>query len=167
MNMITTKTVDVTTPSDREIRVARTFNASARQVFDFHTRPEKVRKWLLGPAGWDMPVCDIDLTVGGQYHYVWQNAADAAQFGVRGQFREIDAPHRLVHTEGMEGVPGAEGGEALITVTFDERDSRTTLTTLMLFDTQEGRDMALQSGMTDGMAISYDRMEQVISEQGA
>jgi uncharacterized protein YndB with AHSA1/START domain len=156
--------VEVTTPSDREITVTRTFDASARLVFSFHTKPEHVRNWLLGPPGWGMPICEIDPRVGGRYHYVWRNDADGAEFGARGQFREIKAPERLVHTEAMEGVPGAEGGEALCTLTFVENGGRTTLTTTMQFGSTEARDMALQSGMTDGMAVSYDQMEALMQE---
>ena len=163
---MTTK-VEVTTPSDREIKVTRTFDAPAKLVFAFNTRPEHVRRWLLGPPGWAMPVCDIDLKVGGGYHYVWRSDAGEGEFGARGKYREIAAPQRLVHTESMEGVPGAEGGEALCTLTFVESSRGTTLITTMLFDSKEGRDMALASGMTDGMATSYDRMAELMRQEAA
>ena len=57
---------------DRAVVLARTFNAPLRLVFDAHTRPELVRRWLLGPPGWTMPVCEIDLHVGGRIRYVWR-----------------------------------------------------------------------------------------------
>ena len=152
-------TVDVTTPSEREIRVTRTFDAPARLVFDFHTKAEHVQKWLLGPPGWSMPVCDIDLRVGGRYQYVWRNDDSGAEFGARGEYREITAPERLVHSERMDGTEG----EALCTLTFVESGARTTLSTTMLFSSKDARDEALQSGMTDGMAVSYERMEEVMS----
>ncbi len=66
------KPVDVSTPSDREIRVARAFDAPARLVWDCHTKPELIRRWMLGPPGWSMPVCEVDLTVGGAYRYRWR-----------------------------------------------------------------------------------------------
>ncbi|MBX3576466.1 MAG: SRPBCC family protein [Rhizobiaceae bacterium] len=151
--------VTVTTPSDLEFAVVRAFNAPARMVFDYHTKPELVRKWQLGPDGWSMPVCEIDLKVGGRYHYQWRGDAEGMEFGAKGEFKEIVAPVRLVHTEGMYGVPGAEGEEALCTLTFDEKDGRTTLTTVMKFSSREVRDGAMASGMADGMSTSYDRME--------
>src|ERR1035438_7987605 len=51
----------LSTPSDREIEVTRVFDAPRALVFDAFTKPELVRRWLLGPPGWTMPVCDIDL----------------------------------------------------------------------------------------------------------
>ena len=158
--------VTVATPSDTEFSVTRVFNAPARLIFDYHTVPERVRKWMLGPDGWSMPVCEIDLKVGGRYHYLWRNNSDSAQeFGARGQFKEIVAPSRLVHTEGMYGVPGAEGEEALCTLTFGEAGGKTTLTTVMKFSSRDARDGAMASGMADGMSVSYDRMEAAMSEK--
>ena len=152
--------VEVTTPSAREIKVARVFEAPAKLVFDFHTKAEHVQKWMLGPDGWSMPICEIDLRVGGAYRYVWRSEENGAEFGFRGEYREIAAPTRLVHTERMEGAEG----EALCTLAFVEKDGRTTLTTIMRFPSQEIRDQALQTGMTDGMAISYDRLAALMNE---
>lgn len=154
------RTVDVTTPSDREIRVERVFDAPAQLVFDFHTRPEHVRRWLLGPPGWTMPVCEIDLRVGGTYHYRWRSEETGDEFGARGTYREIDAPKRIVHTESMEGIDG----EMLCTTTFVETDGKTTLAITMELPSREARDQALQTGMTDGMAQSYDLLEKTMAE---
>ena len=157
-----TEPVKVTTPSDREIAVSRVFDAPADVVFDFHTKPELVQEWLLGPPGWTMPACEIDLNVPGRYRYVWRSDDGSKEFGVQGTFREIDKAQRLVHTETMDGVPG----EALCTLTFVQNGSRTTLTTTMLFESQALRDGALESGMTDGMSASYDRLESYMNEHG-
>jgi uncharacterized protein YndB with AHSA1/START domain len=154
-----TSTLTVTTPSDCEVRVTRAFDAPAPLVFDFHTKPELVKRWLLGPPGWSMPVCEIDLTVGGRYRYVWHNDSDGREFGVQGQFTEIVAPERIVHVETMDGRPG----EAVITVTFEDQGPRTTLTMTMQFSSREVRDAALETGMTEGMSISYDRLQETIS----
>jgi uncharacterized protein YndB with AHSA1/START domain len=155
-------TVNVTTPSDREIKVIRTFDAPARLVFDFHTRAEHVQRWLLGPPGWSMPICEIDLRPGGRYRYLWRSDDRGREFGVRGEFREIEAPRRLVHTENMDGMEG----EVLCTLTFVENAGRTTSSMTMLFASKEARDRALQSGMTDGMSASYDRLEAVMNAKG-
>lgn len=153
--------VDVAMPSEREIRVTRAFAASAQRIFDFHTKPEYIQKWLLGPPGWSMPTCEIDLRVGGIYRYVWRDTSRDSEFGVRGEYREIAAPQRLVHTENMDGTEG----EALCTLTFVEASGSTTLSTTMLFPSKEIRDRALQSGMTDGMSTSYERLASTLEEE--
>jgi uncharacterized protein YndB with AHSA1/START domain len=159
------RTVDVTTPSDREVRVTRVFDAPRTLIWDCHTKPELLRRWLLGPDGWTMPVCEIDLRVGGQYRYMWRSDADGSEFGFRGQYREIAKPERIVTTERMDGAPDVDANNALNTLILEERGGRTTLTHTMVFPTAEIRDQALQTGMTDGMAASYDRLEKVIEEE--
>jgi uncharacterized protein YndB with AHSA1/START domain len=152
--------LEVTTPSKREIRVTRTFDAPPGLVFECHTKPELVKKWLLGPPGWSMPVCEIDLCPGGRYRYVWRNDDTGMEFGVQGQFREIRVPDRIVSIETMDGVPG----EASCTTVFTKSGDGTLFTLTMQFESQELRDGGLESGMTDGMAMSYDRLDDVSEE---
>ncbi|HET7553315.1 MAG TPA: SRPBCC family protein [Gemmatimonadaceae bacterium] len=152
------KGVDVTTPSDREIRVTRTFDAPRELVFECHTRPELLKRWLLGPPGWTMPVCEVDLRVGGKYLYTWRNDADGSEFSIGGVHREIVPPERIVTLENFMG------DEALNTLTLEEKDGRTTLVQTMQFENREKRDQALKTGMTDGMATSYDRLEALMEE---
>lgn len=170
------KTVEVATPSEREVVVTRVFDAPREMIWACHTRPELVKRWLLGPPGWSMPVCVIDLRVGGRYRYVWRNDADGSQFGSFGVHQEVVAPERLVTTEQMDGLDGQpmdiddprmEGEPAINTLTLVESGGRTTLTVSMLFPSKEVRDMAVQSGMSDGMAQSYDRLEEVAAEMMA
>ena len=161
---MTTRSIDVATPNDLEIRVTRVFDAPRSLLFECHTEPELVRQWMLGPPGWTMPVCEIDLRVGGQYRYVWRSDADGSEFGFVGEYREIRAPERVVNTERIDG-GDASDGHALCTLELIERDGRTTLTSSMRFPTAEMRDQALQTGMTDGMAASYDRLEQILEQQ--
>ena len=155
------KPVEVTTPSDREITVVRVFDAPRELIWDCHTKPELVKRWMLGPPGWSMPVCEIDLRVGGKYCYVWKNDADGTSFGSHGVHREIAAPERIVTTESMDGFDG----EAVNTMDLVESGGRTTLTINMCFPSKEHRDGALQSGMSDGMALGYDRLETILDEQ--
>jgi uncharacterized protein YndB with AHSA1/START domain len=152
--------VDVTTPSDREITVTRSFDAPRTLIWDCHTRPELMRRWLLGPPGWTMPVCEVDLRVGGAYRFVWRNE-DGRELVSHGEHREIAAPGRLVTTETMQGFDGA----SVNTLLLREEGGRTILTLTMLFPTAEIRDGALQSGMADGMAASYDRIQEIADEQ--
>ncbi|HEV2738136.1 MAG TPA: SRPBCC family protein [Candidatus Elarobacter sp.] len=153
-----TNTLEVTTPSDREIVMKRVFDAPHSSVFDAFTKPDLIKRWLLGPDGWSMPVCDVDLNVGGTYHYVWRNDVDASEFGFHGRYREIVRPERIVHVESMDGQPG----EALITTTFVEQNGSTTVTTTMQHESRAVRDMVLATGMDEGVARSYERLDEVL-----
>ena len=162
--MSRSSTLKVSTPSDREISFVRAFDAPRGLVFACHTTPELVRQWLLGPAGWTMPVCEIDLRVGGRYRYVWHKAPDVTM-GMGGVFEEIVAPARLVATEKFDDPWYA--GEAIDTSAFVEQDGRTTLTLTVRFESREVRDGVLESGMDAGMATSYDRLAGLLTTLGA
>jgi uncharacterized protein YndB with AHSA1/START domain len=148
--------VAVTTPSDREVLITRSFDAPRRLIWECHTSPDLVRQWLLGPPGWEMPVCRIDLKVGGKYRYEWKNA-DGRTMGMGGTFREIDAPARLVANEMFDD--DWTGGETTVTQVFDERSGRTTLTLTVLYASKQARDGAIATGMTSGLDAGYDRLE--------
>jgi uncharacterized protein YndB with AHSA1/START domain len=152
----------VTTPSDLEIAMTRVFNAPRHLVFDALTKPELVRQWLLGPPGWTMPVCEIDLRVGGAYRYVWRQDT-GREMGMGGVFREIVPHERIVCTELFDEAWYA--GEALVTNVLVEQGGKTTLTLTSLFETRETRDAVLKSGMERGVAVSYDRLEQLLASQ--
>ena len=152
--------VDVTTPSDREIVVKRSFDAPRSLIWDCHTKPELMKRWLLGPPGWTMPVCEVDLRVGGAYRFRWSDG-QGHEFGSQGEHLEIAAPEKLVTSEKMEGFDGASTNTLVLT----EEDGKTLLTMTMVFPTKEVRDAALQSGMADGMAMSYDRLQEIADEK--
>src|SRR6266480_2492039 len=88
-----------TTPSDREIVATRVIDAARRLVWEAWTSPKHVPHWLLGPEGWAMPVCEIDLRPGGSWHYGWRRA-DGTQMDMHGEYREISPPERHVFTAG-------------------------------------------------------------------
>lgn len=152
------ETLKVTTPSDREIVLTRVFDAPRHLVFEAHRRPELLKRWLLGPPGWEMVVCQVANEVGERYRYEWRNTASGKQFGNGGVCRELVPPERVVCTESMDGQPG----EALVTTTFVEQNGKTTLTLTILFESREIRDIALKSGMERGVAASYDRLDDVL-----
>jgi uncharacterized protein YndB with AHSA1/START domain len=158
--MQNTGTLKMTAPRDREIVMIRVFDAPRTLVFDAFTKPELVKRWLLGPPGWSMPVCEIDLKVGGAYRYVWRHA-DGREMGMGGVYREIVPQERLVCTELFD--EAWYPGEALITTTLAEKDGRTTLTTTMLYVSREARDSVLKSGMERGVAASYDRLAELLA----
>lgn len=155
-------TLQVTARGDREIVMTRVFNAPARLVFDALTKPELVKRWLLGPDGWTMPVCEIDLRVGGAYRYVWRRTSTGKQMGSRGVFREIVVSERLVFTELFD--EAWYHGECVITSILSEHAGKTTLTTTMQYESQETRDAVLKSGMERGVAVSYDRLAAIVEK---
>jgi uncharacterized protein YndB with AHSA1/START domain len=158
--MKNTGTLKVTTPSEREIVLTRVFDAPRSLVFDALTKPDLVKRWLLGPPGWSMVVCEIDLKVGGAYRYVWRRA-DGTEMGMGGVYREIVPPERLVHTESFD-VPWYPG-EALVTTVLVEQGGRTTFTGTILYESREARDAVLASPMEQGVAASYDRLAEVLA----
>ena len=161
--MKNTGTLKVTTPTDREIAMTRVFDAPRRLLFGALTKPELVKQWLLGPPGWTMPVCEIDLRVGGAYRYVWRHA-NGREMGMGGVYREIVPQERVVCTELFDEAWYA--GEALVTNVLVEQGGKTTLTLTSRFGSRETRDAVLKSGMESGVAVSYDRLEQLLASQG-
>jgi uncharacterized protein YndB with AHSA1/START domain len=155
----------VSLPSDHEVKVTREFYAPRDLVYRAYTEPHLVQRWLLGPPGWTMPVCEMDVRVGGRYRWRWRSNEDGSEFGFHGEFLEVSPPSRIVNTEFYD--PGDVGGDmgegSLITVTFTERDGVTTMSSVMDFKTKAARDAAMSTGMTDGMEQSYQRLDQVLA----
>ena len=147
--------LQITTPSDREVAMTRTFDAPRRLVFDAFTNPELIKRWLGVRAGWTMPVCEVDLRVGGTYRYVWRGPK-GNDMGMGGVFREIVAPERIVATEKFDDSWYA--GEAVDTTVFVEQGGKTTVTTTVRYESKEARDGVLATPMATGVAESYDTL---------
>jgi uncharacterized protein YndB with AHSA1/START domain len=165
--MIVIEQAQVTLPSDREVQVVRSFRAPRALVYRCYSEPELIRRWMLGPPGWTMPVCEMDTRVGGAFRWRWRSEDGATEFGFFGEFREVEPGVRTVHTEhydaGNTG-QGESGGPAIITTTFSEAVGVTTVTTLMDFGSKEARDAAVATGMTDGMEQSYLLLDRLLPE---
>jgi uncharacterized protein YndB with AHSA1/START domain len=159
-----TGALKITTPSEREIAMTRVFDAPRRLVFDAHTRPELVKRWLGVRGGWSLEVCEIDLRVGGAFRYVWRGPG-GTEMGMRGVYREIVPAERIVSTESFDD-PWYEG-EAVGTVVFIEQGGKTTLTATTRYASREVRDAVLKSGMERGMAESYDKLAELLPSLGA
>lgn len=149
----------VSAHGEREIVMTRMFDAPRALVFKTYTTPELVRRWLLGPEGWSMPVCEIDLRVGGRYRYLWRHA-DGREMGMGGVYREITPHERLVSTEVFDQ-PWYEG-EGLGTVVFKEHQGKTMLTATLLYQSRATRDGVLKSPMESGVKASYDRLAAIV-----
>ena len=145
----------VTTPSDQEIRMTRLFDAPRRLVFEAMTKPEHVKQWWgrLG-EGYSVPVCEIDLRVGGAWRFVNRHPNGEAAF--HGEYREIAPPSRLVFTEIFEEFPDTV---SVVTTDFTEESGKTRMTATVRYPSRDVRDMVLASGMSRGAGISYDRLE--------
>jgi len=148
-------TVTVTTPSDREISVARVFNAPKRLVYAAHTKPELLKRWV-GGMGWTLDVCEIDLVVGGAWRWVMRGPAGAAM-GMGGVHREIVHETRIVRTEVFD--QAWYEGEVLGTLSLAETEGKTTLTVTLLYDSKEIRDGVLKGPAISGMSANYDLLD--------
>ncbi len=164
---MTIEKAQVTLPSDREVKVTRSFKAPRALVYRAYTEPELVQRWLLGPPGWSMPICEMDVRVGGAFRWRWRSEDNASEFGFTGTYRDVQPSSRIVHTEAYD--PGTVGGgypgeDAIVTVTFAEDGAVTTVTTLIDFGSKEAREAAVATGMTDGMEQSYQLLDRLLNE---
>jgi uncharacterized protein YndB with AHSA1/START domain len=159
----TAQKATVTYPSDTELVITRDFAAPAALVWDAVTQPEHVRQWY-GMSEGALKTCEIDLRVGGRWHYVL-GGGDEGDHSFSGEYREVEPPQRLVSTESYDNIPGAS---YVVTLTLDEHDGVTTLRSHLVYPTQEFRDGHVNSGMEYGMNISYNRLEELLDRlQGA
>ena len=154
--MDASRTLHLTTPSATEIVMTRTFDAPRRLVFDAFTRPELLRRWI-GRAGDEMTVCEVDLRVGGAYHYEWI-LKEGDIFREMGTFRELDPPDRIVSSEAFDKY----SGETVISTTFGEEDGRTTVNARCRYPSQEVRDEVIAGGVEKGAGESYDRLAELL-----
>jgi uncharacterized protein YndB with AHSA1/START domain len=151
------KRLTVTTPSDKEFVMTRVFDAPRDLVFEAHSSCEHMSNWW-GPRKYDVSDCQIDFRPGGAWRIV-QRGPGGEEFGFHGEFRDIRRPERITWTFEFEGAPGHVSVQ---TVTFEEHDGKTTLTAVAVFDSKEERDGMLQSGMEEGAAETYDRLDEYL-----
>jgi uncharacterized protein YndB with AHSA1/START domain len=156
-------TFTVTTPSDREIRMTRLFDAPRHLVWEAMSRPEHIREWWgrLGD-GYSVPVCEVDLRPGGRWRFVNRHPSGEAAF--HGEYREIEPPGRAVYTEIFEAFPDVE---SVVTAVLTEERGKTRITVTASYPSVEVRDMVLKTGMERGAAASYDRLEEVAASLAA
>ena len=154
--------LEITTPSDTEIAMTREFDAPRALVWEMFTRPEHIRQWW-GCKHMEVTVCEVDLRVGGSYRFVGR-VPGGNECPFTGVYREIVAPVRLVFTEIFD-VPEAREHPGLVTTTFTETRGRTTMHSLISYDSKQTRDIVLGSGMEHGAAAGYDQIEVMLAEQ--
>jgi len=164
------KPAEASLPSDTEVLVKRSFDAPVHLVWRAYMEPDLMRRWCSGTPGWSMPVCEMDMRVGGQYRWRWRNDENGQEFGFYGEILEITPNEKIAHTQVFD--PGdlgfAMGGEpSIVTVTFQEADGITNVSTTIKYASKTDRDEAVSTGMTDGMEISFQRLDGVLAEIGA
>ena len=157
-------TLKVIARGDREIVMTRAFDAPRSLVFEAMTKPELLKRWFGVMPGWSLDVCEVDLRVGGKYRYLWRGP-DGVTMGMRGVYKEIVVPERIVSTEQFDEAwyPGGAVG----TLVLREEGGRTMMTTTVLYDTREARDAVLKSPMEQGVAAGYNNLEELLAEMQA
>ena len=155
-------TVTITTPNDRDVVITREFDAPRSLVFEALTRPELIRKWMKAP-GRSLEICDVDLRVGGAYHFVWKGPG-RRDVGMYGVYREVAPPERLVVTESWEDW---DAGETMSTTVLVERAGKTILTNTAHFPSRDVRDTVLKSGLESGAAENYNLLAAALRDLAA
>jgi len=158
--MYNTEALKLTLSGDREVVFTRHFDASRQLVWDAMTKPELLKRWLFGPPGWTMEVCEMDLRVGGKYRWVWRGP-DGNEMGMGGVHKEVVPPVKIVNTQLFD--QDWTGGEAVGTLVLTEQNGKTLLTNTVRYASPEAREAVLKTPMEQGMAMGYDRLEQMLT----
>lgn len=155
------KDLDLEVLDDCHVRIRRVFDAPRELLWRAHTDPELMKRWLLGPDGWELTVTDNDFVEGGSYRTAWAPlpGTPGEAFGFEGENLVIQPQRRIVTTERMTGLdaPGTVND-----LSFDEDGGVTLLTLLITYVDAAQRDMILGTGMTHGMEASYRRLEREV-----
>jgi len=157
--------LNITTPSDLEIVMTRTFDAPRALVWEAMSKPELIKQWLFSPPGWSMIVCEEDVRVGGAFRWQW-GSAEGPGMSMHGVYREVAPPQRLVRTELFDfgcGIPEGGGAEQVCTLVLQEENGKTHLTLTAVYPSKEARDGALASGMEEGVKAGYNQLDELLS----
>lgn len=144
---------------DTRIRVGRIVRGTVDAVWRAHHDPELLERWLLGPDGWTMPVCDAATDVGDRYRYEWEQEDGENRFGFTGEILESDPPHREVTIERMIGTDGPDSRNEL---TLTPVEGGVLVSLLITYPDAESLNAVLESGMPDGLETSYRRLEELV-----
>ena len=159
---------EISLHDETSVEVRRSFSAPRELVYQAYTVPELFRRWCLGPPGWSLPVCEMDVRVGGSYRWRWRADEGDLEFGFFGEFLEVDPPARLVHTQTYDpGTIGNAMAECTITVELSEAAGVTSVVTRIVYGSREERDLSLSTGMAEGMELSYQNLDALAAERAA
>jgi uncharacterized protein YndB with AHSA1/START domain len=152
--------ITLKTEGDTHVVITRYFDASPETVYRAHTDPAVIQKWMLGPEGWTMPVCQIDLRPGGKFRYEWTNGKGQGFYST-GECLELEPPRRIVHVERMH-LPDPTPDNHIET-RFEPDGSGTLMTMRMTLPDAETRRQMLATGMEHGMEASYVRLDGMLA----
>lgn len=144
---------------DTQARISRVIRGTMEQVWRAHHDAEQVKRWMLGPDGWDMPVCEVPAGVGDRFRFGWAKADGSESFGFEGEVLEWNPPHREVTTEAMVGMDGPPTRNEMTLVPVQ---GGVLLSLVITYASKEMREMVLGTGMTEGMETSYARLEREV-----
>lgn len=146
---------------DQHVRITRLIEGPRELLWRAHLEPDLMRRWMLGPDGWRMSICEIDRTEGGRYRIAWEpeSGTEGEPFGFDGEILLLDEPRRMVQTEHMTGT---DYPSTLNDLSLYEEDGATLVTLLIEYPDAATRDAVLATGMVDGMEESFRRMERVL-----
>jgi uncharacterized protein YndB with AHSA1/START domain len=156
-------TLKVTTPSDREIVMTRTFDAPRHLVFEAMTKPELIKRWLFLPPGWSMTTCEEDVRVGGKFRWEWAGPDGKTAMTMSGVYSEVVPPERIARTEKFEMGCNTEVGEQQAKIVLTEQGGKTLLTLTVLCPNKEARDGMIASGMEQGVSAGYDKLDEMLA----
>jgi uncharacterized protein YndB with AHSA1/START domain len=156
-------TLNITTPSDREILMTRDFDAPRKLVWATMSKPELLKRWLFGPQGWELDVEHDDMAADGTFRWVWRGAE--GEMIMSGVYSEVTRPERIVRTEAFQFGGQPPMGEQLATLALAEHNGKTTLTLHLQFDSKEARDGAIASGMAKGVEASYNNLAEILATE--
>ena len=155
--------LELTTPGERQVVMKRVFDAPRDLVYEAMTTPELLRQWFVGPGGWTLAVCEIEMKVGGKYRYVWKLGAQ--EMGMSGVMTEVDPPKRWAATEKFD--QSWYPGEASSSIELTEKNGKTTLTQTVTYSSPEALQAVLKSPMESGASAGYDRLEAFLASHPA
>ena len=146
----------------KQLVITRSFNAPRDLVVKANTQPEYVRRWLLGPPGWEMPVCEMDLRVCGRYRWEWSHAESNMRMGLGGEYLELDLPRRMRVTQAFDDA--WDGKQSMIETEFLEQGAQTVMKLTITYESEEILERVMQSPMASGMEMGYERLEALLNE---
>ncbi len=157
--------LQLSTPTDTTIVLSRTFNAPRRLVWEAMTTPDRMRRWMLPPPGWEITVCECDARVAGALRLVWKGAEPGQEMSLHGVFTEVRVHDRLTHTEVMVLGSGEPIGSQVETHEFSEKGGVTTMRITQVYVTKEVRDCAVASGACPGMEEGFKQLDALLAQQ--
>ncbi|MBX7106533.1 MAG: SRPBCC family protein [Gemmataceae bacterium] len=155
--------LQIVTRGDCELVITRQFDAPRSLVWDAMSKPEFLKRWMFSPPGWTMAVCRDDGKVGGTFRWEWHSER-GVEMAMHGVIREYEPPARCVRTETFEFGCNSQAGEQLATMELSEKDGKTFMTLTVVYPSQQARDGTIASGMEQGMAAGYDKLDALLRD---